>query len=188
MKIKNCAQFLQKFQHAVITNYVLNDIKAALRQNEIISVIDVSRLWKRIIDLLIDYISSQSFEKALEIFKSSAQLSLQLGPNVRFYGDLLPEIINTLTGHVSSDSVNSLMACNNLIELMAHEEVDKKQIQTILISHMTKKKSEVPEISLNTRIKCIEVLCKHGSMRSRLSFLDTCIVHGEEELAAAVVS
>lgn len=157
-------------------------------RNEIISVIEVSHLWQRIIDLLIDYISSQNFEKSLEIFKSTAQLSLELGPNVRFYGDLLNGIINTLTGHVNSDDANSLMACNNLIELMAHEEVDKKQIQTILISHLTKRKSVVPEMSLNTKIKCIEVLCKHGFMRSRLSFLDSCIVDDEEELAAAVVS
>lgn len=189
---------MELLQDLIITviHCVLVDIKRTIGTS-------ISELWSLLWKELMSLLKMEKFFTSMYILKASRILEFWLKElklqTILYAGDLdnvlEPLLLNLNSGNCQQGKV--IFEC--FVHLMAHAESNKVLIQKILTTPFaqqiempadimnTRAKNEAKSLDVDTKIKCLEVLCEFGNGAIRLEILKMCIVSHQTDLAVGAV-
>ncbi|KAK0088729.1 hypothetical protein PV325_010836 [Microctonus aethiopoides] len=212
---KELIMFTKYFVHCpnfirVLAHFIAFDIKPFLHTNVILNITKLSQLWKSIMDIVMKSMDSPDFiiffKRVLDISRLlSSWLSLEKSRG-RFFNDFHNLLQNFLIKIEASNNMDSTSASTFMyfVDILALNEDDSCQndIQNILLlpwsqarepvsmcDEKTYNKLTVMAKSLDTdsKIKCLETVCKLGKGRIRMKYLSSCIANSHTEFSTVVL-
>lgn len=183
--------------------YIFNDLQNISPNQEPIKVTSVSKLWENLRALFVKSLYKKNFSQMSSFLESTSLLDSWLiyrKMNAQLYEEDIGLIFNFLRENLSySNSQSNIFVFHCLMQLMAHSESNKEKIQQILSLPWTKKRPESMEVDndlksiadsldFETKIKCLETVCRYGNGKSHLQLLKECFSNPDVEFTIAGVS
>ncbi|KAK0175715.1 hypothetical protein PV327_009444 [Microctonus hyperodae] len=212
---KELIMFTKYFVHCpnfirVLAHFIVFDIKPYLHTNVILNITKLSQLWKSIMDIVMKSMDSPDFiiffKRALDISQLLSSWLLLEKSRGRFFNDFHDLLKNFLIKLDTSNNMDSTSASTFMyfVDILALNEDDNCQndIQNILMlpwsqarepvsicNDKTYNKIFVMAKSLDTdsKIKCLEAVCKLGKGRIRMKYLSSCIANSHTEFSTVVL-
>ena len=170
--------------------YIFNDVLNVFSNQETIKVANVSELWKCLRTCFIRNLSERNFSQISSFLESTSLLDSWFTDRkiqARLFENDMELIFDSLINDLnhSNFQLNTLIfQC--LVQLMAHSESNKENIQQVLSLPWIRNESESMEIDddlkalansldFNTKLKCLEAICRYGTGKSRLDLLKECV-------------
>lgn len=180
------------------------DIKSAAHQVGSLRICEMSPLWMSLRTSLSEHLKSEEYEEAARILSISRSLSSWLSENSIFRATLYDDC-DTLAimrlcerpEKINSRAVRLIFQC--LVDLMAHNEADRLQIQRILSLPWSQEPLGSAEgtrrlfaiaksLDVDMKTKAIRAISEFGKGRDRVNILSACLSRSEIELSVAAVS
>ena len=183
--------------------YIFNDVQNNSSNQEPIKMASVSKLWESLRTQFIKNLSKKNFFQISTFLKSTSLLDSWLIDrkiNARLYEEDMELIFNFLKENLNNSNPKSnILVFQCLIHLMAHSESNKENIQEILSLPWSKKAPESMEIDnhlksvadlldFETKIKCLETVCRYGNGKSHIDLLNECISNPDVKYSISGVS
>lgn len=150
------------------------------------------------------FVKAEKFAVVLHIIKASSMLQSWLKNEnipIKLYENDLNTILQLLMQNLNSDKCQDVeVIFHILISLMAHNELNKVLLQSILALPFTqdfKRSMDIGQkmiqkakmcLNVETTSKCLEVLCAYGNGKQRLKLLRTCVLSDDTQIAVTAVS
>lgn len=179
----------------------LNDIMSSVSKLEPNSQV-ASSTWSKLLTIFMEKLRLKQFDVTLEFLNCSSWIDFQVAKsniNASFYGTELQSIAAILVNELNSESNhNANLIFENINQLCRHREVRIADLYNVLLSsfsHFNPLAANVPQqviavaksLSVTTKVKSLDTLCRFGNTEKRLPLIKTCISSNDVELAVASI-
>lgn len=189
--------------NSILMNDVLTDVKNNATPGEIVKVAKISKLWMNLRAKFMENLEKKNFAYIHGFLVSTNLLYHWIIENkieAQLFEDDMNVIYNFLISNLddNNSTINSLVfQC--IICLMNHSEVDKGRILHFLSTRWNNRDDDAMDVDFNdyrnigrtidfqTKLECLEVICRYESGKNGLRILKDCITKSDIPFSIAAI-